>query len=139
MGFLVHHRRGARSSPRTRAGGRGMATTQNQGKRRRHADPAVRRGAARAAEQNHLLDNDALVAFYREMVLIRLFEEAAQRAFRRGMLGGYLHVYVGQEAVAAGFLDAYRPGDRVITAYRDHAHALLLGSEPKTVMAELYG
>lgn len=80
-----------------------------------------------------------LVALYRRMLLARIFEEAAQRAFRRGQIGGYLHLYIGQEAVAAGFLDAVREGDRVITAYRDHAHALLLGSDPGAVMAELYG
>jgi pyruvate dehydrogenase E1 component alpha subunit len=76
---------------------------------------------------------------YRQMVLIRLFEEACQRAFRKGQIGGYLHVYIGQEAVATGFLESFRPGDKVITAYRDHAHALLLGSDPKAVMAELFG
>ncbi|MDN5916381.1 MAG: thiamine pyrophosphate-dependent enzyme [Pseudonocardia sp.] len=58
---------------------------------------------------------------------------------RRGKIGGYLHLYTGQEAVAAGFLEAFRPGDRVITAYRDHAHALLMGCDPGAVMAELYG
>ena len=82
---------------------------------------------------------DRLVDLYREMVLVRLFEEATQRAFRQGRIGGYLHVYTGQEAVATGFLQAFREGDKVITAYRDHAHALLLGSDPKEVMAELYG
>ncbi len=80
-----------------------------------------------------------LVQMYREMVLIRTFEEACQRSFRQGKIGGYLHVYTGEEAVAVGFLNAYREGDRVITAYRDHPHALLLGAEPKEVMAELYG
>ena len=82
---------------------------------------------------------DRLVDLYREMVLIRAFEEATQRGFRQGKIGGYLHVYIGQEAVATGFLQAFKEGDRVITAYRDHAHALLLGSDPKNVMAELYG
>jgi pyruvate dehydrogenase E1 component alpha subunit len=82
---------------------------------------------------------DRLVDLYREMVLIRAFEEACQRGFRQGKIGGYLHVYTGQEAVATGFLEAFREGDKVITAYRDHAHALLLGSDPKNVMAELYG
>jgi pyruvate dehydrogenase E1 component alpha subunit len=82
---------------------------------------------------------DRLVDLYREMVLIRAFEDACQRGFRQGKIGGYLHVYTGQEAVATGFLEAFREGDRVITAYRDHAHALLLGSDPKNVMAELYG
>ena len=82
---------------------------------------------------------DRLVDLYREMVTVRRFEEACQRGFRQGKIGGYLHVYIGQEAVAVGFLDAFKEGDRVITAYRDHPHVLLLGSDPKNVMAELYG
>jgi pyruvate dehydrogenase E1 component alpha subunit len=82
---------------------------------------------------------DRLVDLYREMALIRAFEEATQRGFRQGKIGGYLHVYSGQEAVATGFIQAFKEGDKVITAYRDHAHALLLGSDPKNVMAELYG
>ena len=84
-------------------------------------------------------DGDRLVELYRKMVLVRTFEEATQRAFRQGKIGGYLHVYIGQEAVATGFLDAFKEGDRAITAYRDHPHVLLLGSDPKAVMAELYG
>lgn len=84
-------------------------------------------------------DRDTLVGFYRTMTTIRLFEEAAQRAFRTGKIGGYLHLYIGQEALALGFLTQYAPGDAVITAYRDHAHALILGSSPREVMAELYG
>jgi pyruvate dehydrogenase E1 component alpha subunit len=84
-------------------------------------------------------DGEHLIELYKKMVLIRTFEEATQRAFRQGKIGGYLHVYIGQEAVATGFLDAYREGDAVITAYRDHPHALLLGGDPKNVMAELYG
>ncbi|MDQ3863046.1 MAG: thiamine pyrophosphate-dependent enzyme, partial [Actinomycetota bacterium] len=90
-------------------------------------------GGAIATSSERLLD------LYREMVLIRAFEEACQRGFRQGKIGGYLHVYIGQEAVATGFLQAFKEGDKVITAYRDHAHALLLGSDPKEVMAELYG
>jgi pyruvate dehydrogenase E1 component alpha subunit len=72
-------------------------------------------------------------------VEIRLFEEACQRGFRTGKIGGYLHMYIGQEAVATGFLDTLQPADKVITAYRDHAHALLMGATPNQVMAELYG
>ena len=83
--------------------------------------------------------SERLVDLYKEMVIIRAFEEACQRGFRQGKIGGYLHVYIGQEAVATGFLQAYKEGDKVITAYRDHAHALLLGSDPNEVMAELYG
>ncbi len=84
-------------------------------------------------------DGERLLDLYRKMVLVRVFEEATQRSFRQGKIGGYLHVYMGQEAVATGFLDAYKEGDRVITAYRDHPFPLLLGSDPKEVMAELYG
>lgn len=84
-------------------------------------------------------DTDRLVDLYREMVMVRTFEEACQKGFRQGKIGGYMHVYIGQEAVAVGFLDAFKEGDKVITAYRDHPHVLLLGSDPKEVMAELYG
>lgn len=84
-------------------------------------------------------DPGQLVELYRRMKLVRTFEEACQRSFRKGKIGGYLHLYTGEEAVAAGFLSAFQPGDRVITGYRDHAHALLLGCEPGAVMAELYG
>jgi pyruvate dehydrogenase E1 component alpha subunit len=84
-------------------------------------------------------DGERLVDLYKKMVLVRTFEEATQRGFRQGKIGGYLHVYIGQEAVATGFLDAHKEGDKVITAYRDHPFPLLLGSDPKKVMAELYG
>jgi pyruvate dehydrogenase E1 component alpha subunit len=77
--------------------------------------------------------------WYAKMVLARHFEDEAERAFRRGKIGGYLHVYTGQEAVAAGFLAALRPDDIFFTAYRDHAHALFRGSSPGAVMAELFG
>jgi pyruvate dehydrogenase E1 component alpha subunit len=83
--------------------------------------------------------SERLVDLYTEMVRIRAFEEACQKGFRQGKIGGYLHVYIGQEAVATGFLDSFKEGDKAITAYRDHAHALLLGTDPKEVMAELYG
>ena len=79
------------------------------------------------------------VPWYREMVLARRFEEEAERAFRRGKIGGYLHVYTGQEAVAAGWLAGLRPDDIFFTAYRDHAYALFRGSSPNAVMAELFG
>src|SRR5437773_6568203 len=75
----------------------------------------------------------------RQMILIRRFEEATEREFRRGKIGGYLHVYSGQEAVASGILTAIRKDDIVFSGYRDHAHALALGSDPARVMAELFG
>ena len=118
-----------------------MATTQSQGKRRKPATTPATNGSdgSPTNESGAKLDKDTLVALYQKMVQIRLFEEAAQRGFRQGKVGGYLHVYIGQEAVATGFLDTFQQGDKVITAYRDHAHALLLGADPNAVMAELYG
>jgi len=71
----------------------------------------------------------------RQMILVRRFEEATEREFRRGKIGGYLHVYIGQEAVASGIISALRKGDILFTGYRDHAHALMLGSDPGRVMA----
>jgi pyruvate dehydrogenase E1 component alpha subunit len=75
----------------------------------------------------------------RQMILIRRFEEATEREFRKGKIGGYLHVYSGQEAVASGVITGLQKGDIVFTGYRDHAHALALGSEPRRIMAELFG
>jgi len=75
----------------------------------------------------------------RQMIFIRRFEEATEKEFRRGKIGGYLHVYIGQEAVASGILGALRRDDVVFAGYRDHAHTLVLGSDPGKVMAELFG
>lgn len=94
---------------------------------------------ARGEEGSVSTSTERLLEHYKQMVLVRTFEEACQRSFRQGKIGGYLHVYTGEEAVAVGFIDAYAEGDKVITSYRDHPHALLLGSDPKEVMAELYG
>lgn len=79
------------------------------------------------------------VEWYAKMVLARRFEDEAEREFRRGKIGGYLHVYSGQEAVAAGFLSVLRDEDIFFTAYRDHTHALLRGAAANAVMAELFG
>jgi len=75
----------------------------------------------------------------RQMIFIRRFEEATEREFRKGKIGGYLHVYIGQEAVASGILSALEKDDIVFCGYRDHAQALMLGSDPGKVMAELFG
>ena len=84
-------------------------------------------------------DLTSALAWYRQMLITRRFEEETERAFRRGKIGGYLHVYTGQEAVAAGFLAELRPDDIFFTSYRDHAHALFCGASPGAIMAELYG
>lgn len=100
-----------------------------------------RSAAATNGDKPHVaeLSPELLLQFHRKMLLVRHFEEACQTAFRQGKVGGYLHVYIGQEAIAAGLLATVQADDRVITAYRDHAHVLILGSKPNAVMAELYG
>jgi pyruvate dehydrogenase E1 component alpha subunit len=78
--------------------------------------------------------------YLREMLLIRHFEEKCNVAYRQGKAGGYMHVYIGMEALAVGWLSAIKKKhDYVITAYRDHAHALMLGTDPVKVMAEIMG
>ncbi len=74
-----------------------------------------------------------------QMVLIRRFEEKAAEAYTLGKIGGFCHLYIGQEAVAVGSFAALRPDDYVMTSYRDHGHALARGTSPDEVMAELYG
>jgi pyruvate dehydrogenase E1 component alpha subunit len=76
---------------------------------------------------------------YREMLLIRRFEERAGQLYGMGYIGGFCHLYIGQEAVVVGMQMAIRPGDQVITTYRDHGHMLACGMDPKGVMAELTG
>ena len=84
-------------------------------------------------------DTDTLLDWYRTIVFVRRFEEQAERSFRRGKIGGYLHLYAGQEAVATGWLAVLREDDIFFTGYRDHAHALIRGTDPGAVMAELFG
>jgi pyruvate dehydrogenase E1 component alpha subunit len=76
---------------------------------------------------------------YRRMLLIRRFEEKAGQLYGMGHIGGFCHLYIGQEAVVVGMQMALEPGDQVITAYRDHGHTLAVGMDPKSVMAELTG
>jgi pyruvate dehydrogenase E1 component alpha subunit len=76
---------------------------------------------------------------YRQMVLIRRLEERAAELYQEGKIGGFLHLYIGQEAVSTGLVAARQPQDRMITAYRDHGLAINVGIEAKTVMAELLG
>jgi pyruvate dehydrogenase E1 component alpha subunit len=76
---------------------------------------------------------------YRQMLLIRRFEEKAGQLSGMGLIGGFCHLYIGQEAVVVGMQMAIKPGDEVITGYRDHGHMLACGMDPKGVMAELTG
>jgi len=83
---------------------------------------------------------DELLQFYREMLLIRRFEERAGQLYGLGLIGGFCHLYIGQEAVAVGLQSAMKVGqDSVITGYRDHGHMLAYGIDPKVIMAELTG
>ncbi len=80
-----------------------------------------------------------LLRFYRDMLLIRRFEEKAGQLYGMGLIGGFCHLYIGQEAVVVGMQSAQKPVDSVITSYRDHGHMLACGMEAKGVMAELTG
>lgn len=85
------------------------------------------------------MDKETLLDWYRQMVLIRRFEQRSAELYQQGKIGGFLHLYIGQEAVAVGSIAARGDGDHVITAYRDHGHALAVGVDPQAVMAELLG
>jgi pyruvate dehydrogenase E1 component alpha subunit len=85
------------------------------------------------------LGKDAELKAYRDMLLIRRFEEKAGQMYGMGLIGGFCHLYIGQEAVVVGMQLALTPGDQVITGYRDHGHMLACGMDPKGVMAELTG
>ncbi len=84
-------------------------------------------------------DHKTLLRLLHEMILIRRFEEKSAEAYSLGKIGGFCHLYIGQEAVAVGALAALRPDDYVLTSYREHGHAIAKGISPDEVMAELYG
>src|SRR5499426_1734886 len=85
------------------------------------------------------LDVDLAKRLLYDMMLIRRFEEKAAENYALGKIGGFLHLSIGEEAVAAGATSVLRPDDYAISTYREHGHCLAKGSEPKRVMAELYG
>ncbi|HZO90484.1 MAG TPA: pyruvate dehydrogenase (acetyl-transferring) E1 component subunit alpha [Chthonomonadaceae bacterium] len=85
------------------------------------------------------LDRETSLELFRIMLLIRRFEEPCDRYYRAGKMGGYVHYYIGQEAIAAGIVPLLRPGDYMLSHYRDHGHALAIGTEPRRIMAELFG
>src|SRR5207249_7666805 len=85
------------------------------------------------------IDPDLAGKLLRDMVLIRRFEEKAAEAYALGKIGGFLHLSIGEEAVAAGATSVLRPDDYAISTYREHGHCLIKGSDPRRVMAELFG
>lgn len=99
-------------------------------------DPSV---ARRVWEWGRQMDRESRLRMYREMVLIRQFEDKSGEQYGRGKIAGFLHLYTGEEACAVGAISALREDDYIITHYRDHGHALAKGCSPRAVMAELYG
>src|SRR3982750_1810516 len=113
---------------------------------KRHPETNMARKPAPKAEKSASLSNipefdkDQELAAYRDMLLIRRFEEKAGQMYGMGLIGGFCHLHIGQEAVVTGITMASRKGeDAQITGYRDHGHMLAMGIDPKGVMAELTG
>jgi len=105
------------------------------------ADQKAEAGATSAAQApiNTQLTKEQRIELYRKMVRIRRFEERSLRAYQSKKIGGFLHLYIGQEAVAVGCCSLMGKHDHIITAYRDHGHAIAVGMDTKPLMAELYG
>ncbi|WP_425409086.1 pyruvate dehydrogenase (acetyl-transferring) E1 component subunit alpha [Hyphococcus sp.] len=95
--------------------------------------------AADASKSNLTATKEELLQYYRDMLLIRRFEERAGQLYGMGHIGGFCHLYIGQEAVVVGMEAVKKEGDQTITGYRDHGHMLACGMDPKGVMAELTG
>lgn len=95
--------------------------------------------AARKSAAKSNTSKEELLEYYREMLLIRRFEEKAGQLYGMGLIGGFCHLYIGQEAVVVGLEASAKDGDKRITSYRDHGHMLACGMDPKGVMAELTG
>ncbi|MBI5776158.1 MAG: pyruvate dehydrogenase (acetyl-transferring) E1 component subunit alpha [Nitrospirae bacterium] len=85
------------------------------------------------------MDRDDLLSLYRQMLLIRRFEEKSAEMYALAKIAGFLHLYIGEEAIAVGAMAALRADDYAISAYRDHGHSLARGADPSKVMAELFG
>ena len=92
-----------------------------------------------AKKINNTFTNEELLKYYEKMFLIRKFEEKAGQLYGAGKIGGFCHLYIGQEAVVTGILSSIKSEDTVVTSYRDHGHILARGVDPKFVMAELTG
>src|SRR6478752_2411453 len=106
----------------------------------RTAAPATPNWERPKEPQRFKASRDELLDFYKQMLLIRRFEERAGQLYGLGLIGGFCHLYIGQEAVAVGLQSAMKVGrDSVITGYRDHGHMLAYGIDPKLIMAELTG
>jgi len=107
--------------------------------RQRRSDPAAQSVASPAARPEPAVSDEQLRKFYRDMLLVRRFEERAARAYTEALVGGYCHLNLGEEAAVVGLMDALAPADYLFTNYREHGYAIMRGIDPKQVMAELYG
>jgi pyruvate dehydrogenase E1 component alpha subunit len=134
----------AKPSPKTadkkvgKPRGKSIATA----KKAQGANSARGKARSQAGPQSKpkaILDDATLLGAWRDMVEIRRFEERAGQLYAMGKIGGFCHLYIGQEAVAVGMQLCVKPGDQVVTGYRDHAHMLASGMEAPRVMAELTG
>jgi pyruvate dehydrogenase E1 component alpha subunit len=105
------------------------------------AEPPAITAERKQAQKSRLadIDRETLVDIYHQMILCRRFEEKSAEAYSAGKIGGFCHLYIGQEAVAIGSISAIRKDDYVLTSYREHAHAIAKGMSPDAVMAELFG
>ena len=97
------------------------------------------RPATERKQKDALKDRDALLHLYREMLLIRRFEEKTAEMYQMAKIGGFCHLNIGEEAAIVGTISALRPKDYVYSNYREHGHAIAKGVDPKAVMAELFG
>src|SRR5262249_19232808 len=100
---------------------------------------AIEREATEAHDKARTPDKAQLAEYYRQMLAIRRMEEALAKGYALRKFGGFLHLYIGQEAVAVGAVAALKPEDYVIATYREHAHAYAKGMSAKEIIAELYG
>lgn len=111
-----------------------MSLGRAPGKGRAMASPATS-----DVELLRAMEQDTLLEFYRQMYLIRRFEERSAEQYAYGRIGGFLHLYIGEEAVAVGAINALTEEDHLVTHYRDHGYALAIGCDPNEAMAELFG
>src|SRR5437667_8785651 len=99
----------------------------------------VEQRAADSKSKEALTDKAGLLKLYREMLLIRRFEEKTAEMYQKAKIGGFCHLNIGEEAAIVGTISALVPEDYVYSNYREHGHALAKGVDPRAVMAELYG
>ena len=103
------------------------------------AAPKKKTTTSKAKKGATKFSKETYVKWFKDMLLIRKFEEKISQLYIQQKFGGFLHLYIGQEAVAVGTVSAQKKGDKHITAYRDHGHPIALGTDPRILAAELYG